>query len=130
MPTALTSDGYKVAWEFCRVCTQHCVNCACDGGPFMPLYLQQWVDGEAAPAPTADETPSFYVPPVRKAERHPTGRKVRADKGVPRSTVSAAPTSPSNASPALNAPCAMHTAESRLNPDGSFTCTVEGCAGV
>jgi hypothetical protein len=119
MPTVVTADGITVAWDMCRECMLHVTVCTCST-PRMPKYLETWVNSEPVVAATPVAAPTLYRPSAPKAERHPTGRKVRADKGKPRKR---------EAEPTMRSPCAAHTAESRLNPDGSYTCTVEGCAG-
>lgn len=130
-----------VGWDMCGTCSRHISRCRCYDGPTIPSYIVNWNgEAKAKPLPVTPAKDSYVMPEVTRAERHPvTGRKVRADRGVKRGPQSAgiAPTPAVQTQPAqhiekprLSSPCALHTAESRLNNDGSYTCSIDGCQGV
>lgn len=149
-------EGVEIAWDMCGACHLFISGCRCPNGPSEPPYIYRLRTGEAKPA-DAIKSPSSLTGnnpfvtkeewkaarPITAAQQAAVDKRVReyyADKeGRPMPTApeprpSRVPLAPAMATPvvpkALVSPCANHTAESRLNADGTYTCTVAGCLGV
>ena len=116
-----------VGWDHCSSCNRHLSRCRCEDGPTEPSYITNWntLNSVTSRGNESVRAPGTYkMPEVKRVERHPDGRKVRADKGLKRTAQDR------QENPGMPAPCAIHTAESKANSDGTFECTVLGCPGV
>lgn len=134
---ATDGDGVEIAWDICGVCLTYVGICRCPNGPGEPAYIYRLRTGEHPPKGALRPVTIGTRPggEIRAAVR-PSKRPVWDDPAPstyprapkPGKAPAAAP-KPVEAKP-LDAPCARHTAESRLRADGTYVCTVAGCEGI
>lgn len=123
-------EGVKIAWDICGGCYTRITICRCKGGPSEPPYIYKMRTGEAMPADRVrvniGRSPSDGVTELSAESKRRVAKRVAdIEKGS-----TSLPDGPRPAAVVLTAPCARHTAESRLNSDGTYSCTVDGCGGV
>lgn len=94
------NGGFVIGWDTCGACGLHIRTCTCLHGPAQPRYVKMW----RPKADTKHDKPATLGREAKKAvvtadpkvveeavgevlqdeERHPSGRKRRADAGKPR----------------------------------------------